>query len=99
MSGFSLQCNTNYPGGAAYGNPDVVDLFKVWVPDMASCINQCAMYNQRFEVTSGASLKCAVVGVARQAGDYCWLKSATGINNTDTSGAGVPIDSAVLINS
>jgi len=72
----------------------VSDLLKLWVPDMNSCINACALYNTGFTVSSGG-LPCVVVAVVRAAGEYCYLKSSVGINDTSTSN-GAPIDSAIL---
>lgn len=37
------------------------------------------------------------VAVVKAPGEFCYLKSAIGVNNTSSSG-GEPIDSAVLIN-
>ncbi|KAH8585464.1 hypothetical protein B0O99DRAFT_696456 [Bisporella sp. PMI_857] len=97
IAAFTLKCNTNYPAGVKFGNPNVLDLYILWVPDMASCINACAKYNQGYAVAQG-SPKCVVATVVRKEGDHCWLKSGTGINDTTTSG-GAPIDSAILISS
>jgi len=97
---FTLQCNTNYPAGATYANPNVIDLWRLWVPDMTSCINACAQYNKGYAVTKATNPtpKCVAVAIVRGEGEYCYLKSATGKNDTSTSG-GVPIDSAILIQS
>lgn len=56
----------------------------------------CIAYNLGYAVTSGASLACAAVAVVKAPGEFCYLKSATGINDTSSSG-GAPIDSALLI--
>jgi hypothetical protein len=63
---------------------------------MAGCIAACAEYNIGHAVESG-SPKCAAVAVVKAPGEFCYLKSATGVNDTSSSG-GSPIDSAVLMN-
>ena len=63
---------------------------------MASCIDTCVAYNLGYAVTNGGSPACVAVAVVKAPGEFCYLKSATGINDTSTSG-GAPIDSAVVI--
>ena len=62
---------------------------------MNGCIDACAQYNLGAAVAGGGP-ECKAVAVVKAAGDYCYLKSATGINDTSSSGA-VGIDSAVLV--
>ena len=94
---FVLLCNTNYPAGSAFGNPGVKDLLRVYPnpPDMNGCIDACAQYNVGASVVAGGAA-CKAVAIVREVGEYCYLKSATGVNNTSTSG-GEPIDSAILV--
>lgn len=68
----------------------------MWVPDMQSCIAVCMEWNLGYAVTNGGTPACAVAAVVRQPGDYCYLKSAAGVNNTSTSN-GAAIDVAVLM--
>jgi hypothetical protein len=62
---------------------------------MASCMAACVQWNKGYAVTSGGVPACAVAAVVKQPGDYCYFKSAAGVNNTSTSGGAV-IDVAVL---
>lgn len=64
---------------------------------MAGCIAACAEYNIGYAVTNG-SPRCAAVAVVKAPGEFCYLKSGTGVNDTSSSG-GTPIDSAVLLDS
>lgn len=63
---------------------------------MASCIDTCVAYNLGYSVVNGDSPSCAAVAVVKAPGEFCYLKSAIGINDTSTSG-GASIDTAVLI--
>lgn len=63
---------------------------------MASCIDTCVAYNLGYAVTNGDSPSCVAVAVVKAPGEFCYLKSATGINDTTTSG-GASIDTAVVI--
>ncbi|KAM7224546.1 hypothetical protein V8F06_000327 [Rhypophila decipiens] len=85
---FLRLCNTNFPGGAAYGNPGVVDIFKTFAASLDECMALCAAYNAdpgstQFQRDKGFS------------DEFCYLKNGTGVNNT----FGAPNDfaSAVLI--
>jgi len=62
---------------------------------MMGCIDACAQYNKGYAVGAGGE-KCRAVAVVKEMGEYCYLKSGTGINDTTTNG-GNPIDSAVLV--
>jgi hypothetical protein len=74
----------------------VIDLYRLYTPDMAGCIAACAEYNIGYAVSTGGP-GCVAVAVVKAPGEFCYLKSAIGVNNTSSSG-GEPIDSAVLIN-
>ncbi len=63
---------------------------------MQGCIDQCVAWNSGYAVGSLDGPKCAAVAVVKAVGEFCYLKSATGKNDTSTSG-GASIDSAVLI--
>lgn len=56
----------------------------------------CAMYNLGYTAAHGGP-QCKVVAVVKSAGDFCYLKSATGNNVSDSSGVGISIDSALLL--
>lgn len=64
---------------------------------MAACIDACSLYNDGYAVKTNNGDKCMGVSVVKQSGDYCWLKNAAGVNDTNSSGIGVSIDSAILI--
>lgn len=74
----------------------MIDMFRVYTADMQGCIDQCVAWNTGYAVTNLESPKCAVVAIVKSVGEFCYLKSATGKNDTSTSG-GALIDSAVLI--
>ncbi|KAH8586499.1 hypothetical protein B0O99DRAFT_695444 [Bisporella sp. PMI_857] len=98
---FRIYCNTNWPGGAFYGNPGVHDIIKLWIPTLKQCAAACAAYNvayvrKRADGIAVAGGLCRAVAVVLAEGDGCYLKNGTGTNNTMTSG-GVPIDSAMLL--
>lgn len=42
-------CNRNYPGGSQYGNPDTLDIMKLYLPTLEACIDACANYNVVFQ--------------------------------------------------
>ena len=44
---FQVLCNTNFPGGSAYGNPGVHDIMKMYQQDTIRCVAVCAEYNGR----------------------------------------------------
>lgn len=62
---------------------------------MEGCIDACVMYNLGYSVSTGGP-SCVGVAVVKVPGEYCYLKSGTGVNNTSSSG-GSPIDFAVLL--
>lgn len=39
----------NYPGGGPGGNPDTLDIMKLYLPTLEECINACATYNVVFQ--------------------------------------------------
>jgi hypothetical protein len=47
---------------------------------MASCIDTCVAYNLGYAVLYGDSPCCAAVAVVKASGEFCYLKSATWIN-------------------
>lgn len=63
----------------------------LYTTDMNGCMVACAAWN-----AGAGNPKCAAVAIVKDVGQYCYLKSGTGKNNTSTSG-GAPIDSAVLM--
>ena len=69
------------------------DILKVWVPDLMHCVMLCAEYNFGLDTTSGF---CRGVSMVEKPGEFCYLKSATGVNDTSTSGNG-PYVSAELL--
>jgi hypothetical protein len=73
----------------------VIDLLRIYVPDMMGCIDACAEYNKGDAVSQGAA-ECKAIAVVKAKGEYCYLKSGTGVNDTNSSG-GSPIDTAVLV--
>ncbi|KAM7200447.1 hypothetical protein V8F33_003893 [Rhypophila sp. PSN 637] len=94
---FLRLCNTNFPGGAAYGNPGVADIFKTFASSLDECMTLCAAYNAdpgstQFQRDKGF---CRSVSIVKKADEFCYLKNGTGVNNT----FGAPNDfaSAVLI--
>ena len=93
-------CNTNWPGGASYGNPGVHDILKMYQPDLTHCVAACAEYNAGYQSSQRAGINvgggiCKGVSLVLAAGEFCYLKNATGTNDTSTSG-GNRIDSAFL---
>lgn len=79
---FLRLCNTNWPGGATYGNPGVHDIMKVYVPSLEDCITACASYNINYQanadIGAAAGGLCRAVSIVKKAGEYCYLKNATG---------------------
>lgn len=45
VQSFVRICNRNYPAGAPYGNPDTLDIMKLYLPTLEACIDACATYN------------------------------------------------------
>ena len=98
-------CNRNYPGGAAYGNPYTLDIMKLYLPTLEACIDACAMYNIVFQQNKpqrpgGADDVadwglCRSVAIVKSSGGYCYLKNATG--KDDTFGAPENFSSGVLL--
>lgn len=48
VQSFVRICNRNYPGGG-YGNPDTLDIMKLYLPTLEACIDACATYNVVFQ--------------------------------------------------
>lgn len=97
---FLVMCNTNWPGGAAYGNPGIHDIMKIYEPDLTHCVAACAEYNAGYQANTAAGINvgggyCKGVSLVLAPGEFCYLKNGTGTNNTSTSG-GNRIDSALL---
>ncbi|GKT41663.1 uncharacterized protein ColSpa_01844 [Colletotrichum spaethianum] len=97
---FQQLCEVNYPSGAAYGNPELYDIFKVYVPTFRECMDLCAAYNQEYNnnlaqgnVASGGY--CRSVAMIKLPGEYCYLKNGTG--KMDTQGHPKDFISAVVI--
>lgn len=53
---FRRLCDVNWPSGAAYGNPQIYDIAKLYLPSLEACIAACATYNVKFQenLASGA---------------------------------------------
>lgn len=65
---FKRFCNTNYPAGAANGNPGVVDLAKMYQPSLETCIAACASYNNQMLVKAnggGSNGLCTAVSIVK----------------------------------
>ncbi|EGZ69900.1 hypothetical protein NEUTE2DRAFT_158494 [Neurospora tetrasperma FGSC 2509] len=45
VQSFVRICNRNYPAGAPHGNPDTLDIMKLYLPTLEACIDACATYN------------------------------------------------------
>jgi hypothetical protein len=95
---FQILCNTYWQ--AKTSNVHSRDIMIMAVPDMYTCIQLCAQYNQQYsdaigdDVAVGGGI-CVSVGLVRGAGQFCHLQNATGINDTSTA-LGNPVDTAVL---
>jgi hypothetical protein len=100
---FRIACNTNYPSGTTYGNPNIHDIMKIYMPDFSSCIMACAAYNAGYNTNyqDGVDVAgglCRAVTMVINEGEFCYLKNGTGVNNTSNSGgAAVRKDSAILM--
>ncbi|TAQ83030.1 hypothetical protein B7494_g8646 [Chlorociboria aeruginascens] len=90
-SQFQLYCNTNWPEGAQYGNPNVTDITNIPATTMSACLAACVSYNGNV-----GSESCMAVAIEKAAGGKCVLKTGQGVNNTSTSG-GTPLDAAFLV--
>ncbi|OHF01149.1 hypothetical protein CORC01_03463 [Colletotrichum orchidophilum] len=97
---FRQLCEVNYPSGAAYGNPALYDIMKVYVSTFEECMALCAAYNQAYgsnlangDVKSGGY--CRSVAMIKLPGEYCYLKNGTG--KMDTQGHPKDFVSAVVI--
>jgi hypothetical protein len=100
---FEIQCNTQYPAGAGSGNPGVRDLMLMTAPDLISCVALCAQYNAGYSNAVGDDVNvgggiCVAVSLIKAPAEFCYLKNATGVNDTSANVAsGIGVDSAVLI--
>ncbi|EFQ30800.1 hypothetical protein CGRA01v4_12848 [Colletotrichum graminicola] len=89
---FRQLCEVNYPSGAEYGNPNLYDIFKVYVPNFRECMDLCAAYNQAYigNLASGKMASggyCRSVAMVKLPGEYCYLKNGTGeTSKMDTQG-------------
>lgn len=84
---FRQLCEVNYPSGAAYGNPGLYDILKVYVPSFEECMALCAAHNQAYSVNlANGNVRsggyCRSVAMIKLAGEYCYLKNGTGVMNT-----------------
>ena len=97
---FTMLCNTYWP--AKRVNPGVRDIMVMAVPDMLTCLALCAEYNSGYSDAIGDDVfrngggMCVGVSLIRGPAEFCYLKNATGINDTSAAG-GSPVDSAVLV--
>ncbi|KAL2882867.1 hypothetical protein SGCOL_001557 [Colletotrichum sp. CLE4] len=104
-TGYSTQtfrqlCEVNYPSGAAYGNPALYDILKVYVSTFEECMALCAAHNQAYgsNLASGdvkAGGYCRSVAMIKLPGEYCYLKNGTG--KMDTQGHAQDFVSGVVI--
>ncbi|KAF9875698.1 hypothetical protein CkaCkLH20_06630 [Colletotrichum karsti] len=97
---FDVLCNTFWPQRQGI-NPGVRDILVMTVPDMLSCMTLCAQYNQGYSDAVGDDVYvgggiCVGVALIKGTGQFCYLKNATGINDTTAAG-GFRVDSAVLV--
>ncbi|KHE79377.1 hypothetical protein GE21DRAFT_2651 [Neurospora crassa] len=92
VQSFVRLCNRNYPAGAPHGNPDTLDIMKLYLPTLEACIDACATYNIVYQenrpqraggAQDGTDMGlCRSVAIVKNEGDYCYLKNATGKDNT-----------------
>ncbi|EGO57181.1 hypothetical protein NEUTE1DRAFT_45455 [Neurospora tetrasperma FGSC 2508] len=104
VQSFVRICNRNYPAGAPHGNPDTLDIMKLYLPTLEACIDACATYNIVYQENRpqrpGGAQDGTDMGLCRSVaigntqltrsryrpipteGDYCYLKNATGKDNT-----------------
>ncbi|OBR10348.1 hypothetical protein CH63R_06040 [Colletotrichum higginsianum IMI 349063] len=98
---FQQLCEVNYPSGAAWGNPALYDILKVYVPAFEDCMALCAAHNQAYNrnLANGAVVSaggyCRSVAMIKLPGEYCYLKNGTG--KMDTQGHPKDFISAVVI--
>jgi hypothetical protein len=90
VQSFRQFCNTNWPSGAAYGNPGIHDIMKVYAPDLATCITLCAEYNEQYQTNLNNLIDvaggfCKAVTIVKLKGEFCYLKNGTATNNTFAS--------------
>ncbi|GKT92013.1 hypothetical protein Ct61P_09863 [Colletotrichum tofieldiae] len=88
------------PSGARYGNPELYDILKVYVPTFEECMALCASYNQGYSnnLANGNVASrgyCRSVAMIKLPGEYCYLKNGTG--KMDTQGHPKDFISAVVI--
>ncbi|KZL70664.1 hypothetical protein CI238_01526 [Colletotrichum incanum] len=100
VQSFQQLCEVNYPSGARYGNPELYDILKVYVPTFEECMVLCAAYNQRYSnnLANGNVASrgyCRSVAMIKLPGEYCYLKNGTG--KMDMQGHPKDFISAVLI--
>ena len=78
---------------------------KIWTTDLNHCASVCAEYNSGLEALyksgvggggNGTVGYCKAVSLTLKQGEFCYLKSATGRNDT-APGMGAEIVSAVLL--
>ncbi|KAE9577104.1 hypothetical protein CGCF415_v001745 [Colletotrichum fructicola] len=96
---FDVLCNTFWPQRQGL-NPELRDILVMTVPDMLTCMTLCAQYNQGYSDAVGDDVYvgggiCVGVALVKGIGQFCYLKNATGINDTTAAG-GFDVDSAVL---
>ncbi|GKT64841.1 hypothetical protein ColTof4_07239 [Colletotrichum tofieldiae] len=100
VQSFQQLCEVNYPSGARYGNPELYDILKVYVPTFEECMALCASYNQGYSnnLANGNVASrgyCRSVAMIKLPGEYCYLKNGTG--KMDTQGHPKDFISAVVI--
>jgi hypothetical protein len=57
----------------------------------------CAEYNAGITRNGGSTGFCVAVTLVESAGQFCYLKNSTGINNTDTGGTGPYVSAQLLL--
>lgn len=95
-----MLCNTFWPQRQGI-NPRVRDIMLMTVPDMLTCLTLCAEFNQEYSNSVGDDVgvgggMCVGVGLIKGEAQFCYLKNATGVNDTSKA-FGFPADSAVLV--
>ena len=76
-----------------------------WLTQSASqltCITLCAEYNAGYSDAVGDDIAvgggiCVGVALVKSPTEFCYLKNATGINDTTAANGGQPVDSAILV--
>lgn len=96
---YTIRCKTDYAGGAAFGNPSVVDL-QIFsnVDSLDSCIDACATYSNQVVQATNASASCVAVGWISAQG-WCYLKSGVTSSSYNNTGnlATHAVDSAIQV--